>query len=158
MAVCDMCGSSSDQLYVTSIEESELKVCKNCSSYGKITNIIKAVEKEKKVKKVKIIEKEPEIEIIQLIVNNYHEIIKNSREKKGLKQKDVAKLMNQKESVIHKVESGSLKPSIKLAQKFERFFNINLIEEHEEIHAGNIEIKEREGFTIGDMIKIRKRN
>jgi len=154
-----MCGLNAEMLYVISLEGSDLKVCKGCSSYGKIKTIIEPVVKEKKKKKL---EKErfekPEIELIQMVVSNYSVLVKNARERKGLKQKEIAKLINEKESVIHKIESGNLKPSIKLAEKLERFFRIKLIEQHEEIHASKTKKAEAgEGLTIGDMIKIKKK-
>ncbi len=77
--------------------------------------------------------------------------------KRNLNEKQLSSFqLNEKESVIHKIESGSFRPSIKLAEKFERFFRINLIEEHEEIHTQKKDTTTSEGFTLGDMMKKRK--
>ncbi len=156
MPLCEMCGSNTNRLYKTSLEGTDLNVCKTCSSYGKVKEIIHTKIKERKSTKQDRIIEEPKTEIIQLITNNYSQLIKNAREKKKLKQKEVARLLNEKESVIHKIESGSFRPSIKLAEKFERFFRINLIEEHEEIHTQKKDTTTSEGFTLGDMMKKRK--
>jgi len=161
MTSCNMCGSDVGKMYVISLEGSDLKVCKACSLFGKVKEIVMPVMKKEKKKNVESVAKvklKPEKEIIQMIIPNFSNIVKNARERKGLKQKEVAKLINEKESVIHKIESGTFKPSIKLAEKLERFFRIDLIQEHEEIHHA-IEAKgNSEGLTIGDMIKVRKKS
>ena len=80
-----------------------------------------------------------------------------ARERSGLKQEELAKKLNEKESIISSIESGKFKPSINLAHKLEKFFNINLIEElgGEEFELSS---SEGSGMTIGDMIKIKKSN
>lgn len=158
MSLCDMCGSSTNQLFVVAIEGSDLKVCKKCSSFGRIKNVINIPIKKRKILKEEgeNVFHKPKIEQVQVIVSDFGNIVKNARERKGLKQKDVARLIKEKESIVHKVESGSFKPSIKLAEKLERFFKIKLIEKHEEIHTHEPKEISGESLTIGDMIKIRK--
>jgi len=45
----------------------------------------------------------------------------------NLKIKDLAKEIKEKESIMARVESGKLKPTIDLARKLERFFGIKLV-------------------------------
>ena len=97
----------------------------------------------------------PEEEKISLLVDDYPQIIKKSRESIGLTQKDFANKINEKESVIHKIETGTLEPSLELAKKLEKFLKIKLIEEHEESHEKFKKSKE-EGFTLGDFIHVKK--
>ena len=54
--------------------------------------------------------------------------IRNKRDELGLKQEDFAKMLNEKESIIHKLETGEFKPSLKLAKKLEKKFGLKLIE------------------------------
>lgn len=150
MVTCDMCGKQA--VYRASVEGAELNVCENCVKYGKVIREVKPEPKVRFVKKEAKVEPEP----IQVIVPNYAELVRQAREKKGLKQKQLAKTISEKESLIHKLETGKYEPSIKIAEKLERFLKIKLIQELDD----NIEVpaaKKSEGYTIGDLIKVKKR-
>ena len=76
----------------------------------------------------------------------------------SMTQKQFAKHTNLKESIIHKIETGSFEPSLKMARKLEKVLKVKLIEEKEE----EVEIKPKsnekpssEGMTLGDFIKVR---
>ena len=143
-----MCGSIGT-LYKTIIEGAELSVCHDCSKFGKVVGIVKE-ETSKKIKKDA--DKEPKKEILEVVVEDFADRIKNKREQLGLTQKDFAKKLNEKESVVHKIETGNFVPPLGLARKLERFLYIKLVEEHEEKHEKSIKAK-MDGFTIGDLIK-----
>jgi len=66
----------------------------------------------------------------------------------------LAQALAEKESVIHQLETGKLKPSFRLAKKLAVFLNIDLIESVE----SNKNIKKdvnlkSESVTIGDLLK-----
>ena len=127
---CDMCGSEGG-LFRVSIEEAILNVCNKCSKYGKVLSKVKIMapsEKKKEQKKLEKAKLQPGKEIIFVIVPNYSTKIKKKRERLGLKQKDFAKLINERESLVSKLEKGSVEPSIKLARKLERSLKIKLVE------------------------------
>ena len=96
----------------------------------------------------------PSKEIVDIIVSDYAKRIRQAREKLGLTQKDFAMKISEKESVLHKLETGAIEPSIETAKKLEKTLKIKLVEQREEenevVQAGK---KEAEGFTIGDMLK-----
>ena len=92
---------------------------------------------------------------IELLAENYPELIKKKRESLNLSQKDFAIKINEKESIIHKIETGAFEPSLALAKKLEKMLNIKLIEEHEEKHE-KFKRNKIEGFNLGDFIKITK--
>ena len=71
----------------------------------------------------------------------------------GLKQKEFAKFLAERESLIHKMESGTYTPSIELARKLERQLGISLVEQ-KEVKTQKLE-KKASKFTIGDIIKIK---
>lgn len=145
-----MCGKEAT-LYRTIIEDTELKLCKECSSFGKVLDQVK-ISILKKIKQKLM----PKREIMQIITPDYAAKIKKAREKLSMKQSDFAKFISEKESILHKLETGVFEPNIKMARKLERILKIKFVEEHEEVY-GTTEKKKDESFTIGDVIKIRKR-
>ena len=153
---CDMCGKDSN-LFKTDIEGTIMNVCQDCSKFGKVISAVKQeIKKTKKeIKKETKIEKPKEEEFILTIVPNYGEIIKKKREHLGIKQEDFAKKINEKVSLIHKIETNQLEPGITLARKIEKFLNVKLIE-LEEVKPGSPIKPKSEGFTIGDFIKVKK--
>ena len=161
--MCDMC-SSPEAVYRIELEGSMLNVCEKCASYGRIVAKLKQEETVKKNNRnqgflgVPTEPKKKESETVQIINSNYPKLIKSEREKRGLKQEELAKKIAEKESVIHKLESGRMKPGIPLARKLEKFLKIKLVEEVElddsGTHSGT-----RKGLsdelTLGDLIKIK---
>lgn len=148
---CDLCGTETENSFRAIVEGTELNVCKDCAKYGKVIEKkpVRAIEEKKEYAKKPA---EPEKEIIQVIAPDFAQRIKNKRESLGLKQKEFAKKISEKESLIHNLETGSFKPSISLAIKLERFLKIKLIEEYEEKHQEGSKT-ETDGFTIGDLVK-----
>lgn len=147
---CDLCGKSDEGLLRTLIEGVELSVCTECSKFGKVIGpSMKYIPKKPK----KTVIEEPKEEKIEILVENYSELIKKRRESLGLSQKDFAKRINEKESTVHHIETGHFEPSLAIARKLERTLGIKLIEEHEENHELPAKKKSEESFTLGDFIK-----
>ncbi|MFH2019882.1 MAG: multiprotein bridging factor aMBF1 [archaeon] len=141
---CEMCGTESSLTHAM-VEGVELRLCKNCLSFGKIVNRPRA--------KLPPRPKQPEKEMIEVIVSDYSNLIREKREKMGLKQMEIAKFLSEKESLIHKMEGGTYVPSIELAKKLEKQLGIKLIEEVESTPQ-NLKASAT-SYTIGDMIKIK---
>lgn len=157
---CDMCGKEG-QLFKTVIEEVEMKVCKACSSYGKVISEIRIPGKKsakhaesKPVEKITV--KEPEKVIVQMIVKDYSNIIKKKREKMNMTQKEFAMFLNEKEGIVHKIETNSFEPSIEMARRLGKILGVKLIEEYEEEKLAT-ERSSGNQITVGDLIKIKTR-
>jgi len=148
MASCEMCGSEG-KLFNVLIEGVELTVCKKCSSFGKL--IKRPVKRNQKGKNKPT--KKPEREIIQVIKEDFGILIREKRERMGLKQKEFAKYLTEKESLVHKIESGSYIPSLELARKLERQLGLQLVET-KEIESKKLKAESGK-FTIGDILKIK---
>ena len=144
---CDLCGKEGI-LFKALVEKTELTVCEKCGSYGKILRkVVPEIPKPKK-----LIPKKPEV--VEHIVQDYAGKIRQAREKLELTQEEFAKKIAEKESIVHKLESGSFEPSIPLAKKLEKMLHIKLVEAIEE-ETVNITKGKTTGLTIGDMLKFK---
>lgn len=91
-------------------------------------------------------------EMEQAIKSNFRLLVKSERAKRNLTQEDLAKKLNEKVSLIKRVEEG-WEPPLNIVKKLERFFNIELTEELEE---KQIESKtDKTELTIGDVVEVR---
>ena len=88
------------------------------------------------------------------IATDYDERIRSAREQEGLSQADLADELNEKASLIRKLERGETLPSDEVQSKLERHFDISLSG-----GAGADEDAEWEGggdageYTLGDVVK-----
>jgi len=150
---CELCGKKEENLLKAVIESVELNVCKDCGKFGKVIGFVKKPEIKGKRKIYSVHSKQEEKS--EILVEGFHEIIKKKRESLGLPQKDFALKINEKESLVHKIETGSFEPNLDLARKIERFLGIKIVEEYKESFERQKQAKDA-GFTLGDFIKIRK--
>ena len=152
--LCEMC-SAPNAIYKIEVEGSRLSVCEKCSRYGKILS--KAAPEVKKEKKpVQLAAPVKQTETVQMIKTEYPFLIKQAREKLGLKQEELAKKLDEKESLLHKIESGHMKPDLALARKLEKFLKVSLVEQLEIAPGGaDKDTKKPAGVTIGDLIRIK---
>jgi len=65
----------------------------------------------------------PELEVDP----EYNLKIRQAREKLGLSQEDLGRMLNEKPSVIRLVESKKLKPDLALTRKFMHYLKVNLL-------------------------------
>jgi len=144
-----MCGKDAT-LNRYKVEGTIVNLCDACERHGE------KIEEQPTIQRRNFTKRE-ESEIIQIIRKDWPLIVKNAREKTGMKQKEMAQKIAEKESVIHNIESGHMKPSISLARKLEKFLHINLVESYKEEGFKAKEHGESAGMTLGDMIKIKKR-
>jgi len=88
-------------------------------------------------------------------VEGFYIRIKNARERMGLSQEELAAQLNEKATLIKKIEQGEVKPPIELARKLEKFLKIQIIEEvTEDYQYGPFLSKTQpSGYTLGDVMK-----
>ena len=146
MPNCELCGKET-ALFRADIEGTELEVCQTCGSFGKVLKPTNSLAK----KIQKDVQLPQELQLTETVINEFPKLVKEAREKKKITQEEFAKRVNEKESIIHKIETGAFEPSIALARKLEKALNIRLVETVEEEHLP----KGRSSgpVTIGDIIK-----
>lgn len=153
---CEICGKNDETMYKTNIEGSTMNVCINCRSLGKVMHEVRPetrrdLKNQKRVAETKVV---VEKVILEKIRDDYANIIHKEREKRKMTQEEFSKMLNEKESLIHHIESGKNPPSLTLAKKLEKALRISLIETYEEKHKT---IKTNTGeLTLGDFIKIKE--
>ena len=149
MPTCEICGKKTKKLYKIRVEGAELLVCEDCKKYGELVGEVKERKEVIKPKKIKV-EKEEEV------VPEYYKIIRNTREKLKLKQEEFAKMIGIKESLLKRIEDGKKVPSLDLARKIEKMFDVKLIEEVS-FDSKNVKNEEKE-LTLGDVVVLKRRN
>jgi len=144
MTECEICGSNATKK--AEIDGVLLSVCEECAKYGEAV-----VEPVKITKTEKIPDEIPDSS--KHINPNYPHLIKNAREKMNLKTEELAKKINERESVISNLETGHLSPSFELARKLEVFLGIKLILDYEEKSYSKTK-KEDSELTVGDVVEL----
>ena len=147
---CEICGKRRN-LVEAVIEGTMLSVCSECAKFGK-TVLIQKREPERKIPRKIHIEENPEI-----IIPEFPILIKEAREKLNLKQKELAEKIAEKESIIHQLESGHMKPTISLARKLEKALSIKLIEIYKAQETKQVDLSDP-SLTIGDLLKLNKKS
>ncbi|QSW98910.2 multiprotein bridging factor aMBF1 [Haloterrigena alkaliphila] len=88
------------------------------------------------------------------LATDYDDLVRNAREEKGLSQSDLANELNEKASLIRKIERGDTLPSDRVQSKLENFLEVDLNAE-----GGSSENSEWSGgsssgsYTLGDVVK-----
>lgn len=134
---CDICGHKGD-LVKANIEGVVMTVCGKCSSYGNVLKESNSI----------VVHKKSAAE--ESVVSNVGNIVRVWRENNGLTQEELGLKVNEKESLIRKIENGFI-PSIELAKKLEKLIGIKLVE-FEKFEAVK-KMDNVSGFTIGDLLK-----
>ena len=91
------------------------------------------------------------------LAGDYDERIRAAREQEGLSQEDLAGSLNEKASLIRKLERGDVLPSDDVQKKLERRLDISLSEGSED---GDAEWESGASMTqtLGDVVKRKKKD
>jgi len=88
------------------------------------------------------------------LADDFPQRIRQARESRGWKQADLGAKINERVSIIAKLESGTISPGDSLVRKLERELGIKLKERVEPVA-----VKKQatgSGVTLGDLIKMRE--
>lgn len=121
MTSCELCGRDVDSLKKVKIEGATLKACESCAEMGEEVKT-KSTKKNRKKKKSSSTRRSSK----DVLVNDYGEKVKKARESRQLSIQEVSDDLNEKESLISKIEKQDLKPDKPLADKLSKKFDITL--------------------------------
>ena len=162
---CEVCGRKihSDPIRAL-IEGAKLTVCIDCSKYGKTITEDEFEQKPQKktLAPTPFIQKkkpaQAKVDITQEIVEGYDSKIRQAREKMGLSHEELGKKINEKASVLSKLETGKMAPNNLLVTKLEHELKIKLLVpiKEEKISQG-FPISPNRETTLGDLIQLNKK-
>ena len=168
MPACEVCGRETPSIREISLEGANLRVCNRCAELGepvrqpKSSSIAQppASRSPRHSKRLQPYPAKrttrPKSRRRELVaVEDFSKLIRQAREQRGMSQKDVATKIHERTSVIAKLESGKMSPTIRLARKFEQLFKITLLEEAESIDISVGAIPPT--TTLGDVVQIRRK-
>jgi putative transcription factor len=93
------------------------------------------------------------------MTENYSMKIRQAREKLGLSHEDLGKKINEKASVLRKIETGKMTPNNMLVTKLEHVLKIKLlIPISEEKILAQLPKSSSHELTLGDLIQLNKQN
>jgi putative transcription factor len=162
---CEICGAYIYRGKKVKVEGSIITTCDKCAHYGEFVNEVKSYDLTPKIQE-EIVPKKEEFEIESIeeeLIENFPKIIREVREKKGMKQEDLARKINEPASLIHRIESGKFEPNENIAKKIEKVLQIKLLKNESETSRDS-EIKTEGGFTsveeeltLGDVVVVKKK-
>jgi len=162
--ICEMCGKNVTFCKKVTIEGVHLEVCSECAKFG-IEAKKSAAEPEQKPKSVisqrlesrerrsrprDIYEGSEKEELVE----DFAKRIREAREKRGMTQKELAMRLNERVTVLSKIESGNMRPDERLIGKLQKELEIVLKEKLAPIVASK-ESGPR-SLTLADLVKMQK--
>jgi putative transcription factor len=166
---CEVCGRKINGKPITAIiEGARLTVCVACSKHGKICQdepkpklILQRLRPTPVRPRTQMPKPQaPTVDTSQELVENYHVKIRQAREKLGLSHEDLGKRINEKVSLLRKIETGKMTPDNRLASLLERMLKIKLIvlTKEEKVPQSKMPKSAGHEVTLGDLIKLDKKN
>lgn len=152
---CELCGQViTGQPMKIWIEGAQLTVCPNCARYGSIIRQKASSKSSQPSPKPRTSQSKLSIEA-PMVIKNYGSVIKQAREHLGLTQEQLAKMIGEKESIIRRLETQRMTPTIELAKKLEKVLKVRLLEAPQEDRELP-KVKKIE-LTLGDVAVIKER-
>ena len=166
---CEICGKTipENNPIRAKIEGSVMIVCKDCSKLGTIQKeppkpkFVKQTKKNKKTNKQKNQIKnkkysnrdEPQEELIE----DFEIEIRKAREKKDWSREDLGRKINERVSVITRIETGKMTPDTKLTKKLEKALSIKLLEKINSVDLNQFIDNSSSERTLGNIVKIKRK-
>ncbi len=161
--ICEMCGKDVTFLRKVTIEGVSLEVCSECAKFGVESK--KEVPKEQAPKpiiaqRLEIREKRSRPRDVlegfdkEDLVEDYAQRIRIAREKTGMSQKELAMKINERVTILSKIESAQMRPDEKIIAKLQNELGIVLKERVPEFAAAKEST--RASLTLADLIKMQK--
>jgi putative transcription factor len=140
--ICEMCGKEVDLLNRVRIEGTTLGLCAECSRFGEVvapegrpsgggapapSGPAGAIDERLRVRARRMVERDlfqelPELELLP----DWPKRVRQAREKLGWTPEEFGKRLNEKKSLVLKLESGSFHPPDATVRKLEHLLKVRL--------------------------------
>ncbi len=173
MVQCEMCGTETGSPKTVKIEGAELDVCDDCADFG--TEVRTETPSSTATKYSTSSSSSTSstssggssgtttggdggtrrdmFDEMEEVVQDYDDRIRGARESEGLTQEELADQLNEKASLIQKLEHGDVLPSDTLQRKLERALGIDLSMGGSNDDAEWSGGEATGGMTLGDVVK-----
>ena len=175
MVQCEMCGTETGSPKTVKIEGAELEVCDDCADFG---TEVRTEETSSTSTKYSTSSsggsssssgsgssgttttsgggggsRRDMFDEMDEVVQDYDDRIRSARESEGLTQEELADQLNEKASLIRKLERGDVLPSDSIQRKLERALGIDLSMGGSSDDAEWSGGSSTGGTTLGDVVK-----
>ncbi len=172
MVQCEMCGAETSSPTTIKVEGAKLQVCSNCTGFGtevKTESSTSSTSTKYSTDSTSSSRssgttssggstggsrrRSDMFDDVDELATDYDDRIRRGREKKGLSQSELADQLNEKASLIRKLERGETLPSDAVQSKLEGHLEVSLTGE------GGADETEWSGgsstgsYTLGDVVK-----
>ncbi|ESS02551.1 MAG: transcriptional regulator, XRE family [uncultured archaeon A07HR67] len=170
MPQCEMCGAEQASLTTTKVEGAELELCNSCTDFGTEVREEPSSSGGSKYSTSSSSgttssssssgssgssggsgRPRDMFDDMDEIATDYDDRIRQARESRDLSQEQLADQLNEKASLIRKLERGDTLPTDEIQQKLERALDVSLVE-GEEVDE-EWETSDAGTMTLGDVVK-----
>lgn len=177
MVQCEMCGAETGTPKTIKVEGAELDVCDDCTDFGTEVRDEDAASTSTKYSTSSGSSDDDSstggattrsrssgssgggsrrnemMDDVEELATDYDERIRSAREQRGLSQEDLAMELNEKASLIRKLEHGDMLPSDDVQRELERELGISLSGGGEAEDTEWESDGDADGYTLGDVVE-----
>ena len=159
--ICELCGAEVPRTKNVAIEGTVLAVCTNCAKFGDevMTPVVRrssmppVIAERLEARQRRLTPRDVYAQGgTEELADDFPAKIRRAREERGWKQADLGAKINEKVSVIAKLESGAMTPGDVLVRKLEKELGIRLKERVEPVASKKQTASPT--LTLGDLIKM----
>ena len=174
MAQCEMCGEAVSSPKTVKVEGAEIDVCTDCADFGTEVETQSSSSTSTKYSTSSSSSSQSSgsaggstggssggrrrrdmFDQMEELAGDYDERLRNAREQEGLSQEELADQLNEKASVVRKLERGDSLPSDDVREKLENHLGISLTESGSADDADGDWSSggDSAGLTLGDKVR-----
>jgi len=166
---CEVCGRRiNGKPFNVIIEGARLAVCVECSKLGKacpeeprrkaVASSARSAPRAMVVMARK--PQAPKVDTSVELVENFDLVVRQARERLGLSHEELGKRINEKVSLLRKIETGKMTPDNRLAATLEHALKIKLIEQAKEEKVTHAKLARASGHsvTLGDLVELDRKD
>ena len=162
---CEICGKPvpENNPIRAKIEGSVMVVCKECSKLGKIQKepakpkFVKQTTKSKRPTNTQNRARSRNDEPAEELIEDFSLEVRKAREAKNWSREDLGKKINERVSVITRIETGKMTPDNKVTKKLEKALNIKLLEKVDNVDLNQFISSSSGERTLGNIMKIKRK-